>query len=171
VSAVGFRRITRDDLPLLHGWLQREHVARWWNERSTYDEVERHYLPAIEGREPTDHYLILLDGEPAGFIQTYLVSDYPEHAAQIGLGEGVAGVDLFLGEERLLGRGLGSGALRAFVIEIVFSRPETGACVADPDVRNVASVRAFEKAGFRSVRVFEQPGEESPRRLMRLDRP
>ena len=171
MSALGFRRMTHDDLPLLHGWLQQEHVARWWNERSTYEEVERHYLPAIEGREPTDLYLILLAGEPVGFIQTYLVSDYPEYAAQVGVGEDVAGVDLFLGERRALGRGLGSAALRAFVSEVVFARPGTAACVADPDVRNVASVRAFEKAGFRSVKVFEQPGEEAPHQLMRLDRP
>ena len=38
------------------------------------------HLPAIEGREPTDPYLILLDGQPVAFIQTYLVSAYPDWA-------------------------------------------------------------------------------------------
>ena len=49
-----FRRMTADDLQLMHGWLQREHVRRWWDEHDTQEEVVEHYLPAIEGRDPTD---------------------------------------------------------------------------------------------------------------------
>ena len=33
-----------------------------WRNRETYEQVVAHYLPCIEGREPTDHYLILVDG-------------------------------------------------------------------------------------------------------------
>ena len=43
-----------------------------------------HYLPAIEGTDPTDHYLVLLDGRPVGMLQTYLVADYPAYAELIG---------------------------------------------------------------------------------------
>jgi RimJ/RimL family protein N-acetyltransferase len=32
------------------------------------------------------------------------------------------------------------------------ANPAVAACVASPDVRNSASIRAFEKAGFRPVR-------------------
>ena len=45
----------------------------------------------IEGGEPTDLYLIIVDDRPAGFIQTYLVSDYSEYQALVDVGEGVAG--------------------------------------------------------------------------------
>ena len=31
-------------------------------------------------------------------IQTYLVADYPDYAALVGVGEDVAGLDLFIGE-------------------------------------------------------------------------
>ena len=46
------------------------------------------YRAAIEGREPTDHFLIVVDGSPVGMIQTYLVSDYPEWEAVVQVGEG-----------------------------------------------------------------------------------
>jgi len=170
VREIGFRRLERDDLGLMYEWLQREHVRRWWDEHESYEDVARHYLPAIEGRRPTDLYLILLDDRPVGFIQTYLVAGYPDFAALVGLGAGVAGVDLFVGEEELTGKGLGSEALRIFLRDFVFAEPETTACIADPDVRNAASLRAFEKAGFRRVGEFLDPEDGQLHAVVRLDR-
>jgi RimJ/RimL family protein N-acetyltransferase len=168
---IDFRRLTARDLPLLHEWLQREHVRRWWTDRETYEEVVRHYLPAIEGREPTDLYLILLEDRPAGFIQTYRVSDHPEYRELVGVEDGVAGVDLFVGEPELTGRGFGSEVLSRFVLDVVFADPEIQACIADPDAENRASLRAFEKAGFRVVRQLVDPADHGRlHTLLRLDR-
>jgi RimJ/RimL family protein N-acetyltransferase len=133
--------------------------------------VAGHYVPSIEGGDPTELYVILLGGEPAGFIQTYLVSDYPEYAALVGVGAGMAGVDLFLADPELLGRGIGSRVLREFVDGVVFAKPETTACVADPAADNMASLRAFEKAGFRAVRDFVDPEDGALHRLVRRERP
>ncbi len=160
-----------DDLRLLHEWLERPHVRRWWGERRTYDAVVEHYLPAIEGQDPTDHYLVLLDERPVGMLQTYLVKDYPAHAAVMKIADdATAGVDILVGEEELTGQGLGTEILRRFVDEVVFARGETVVCVADPAVANVASVRAFEKAGFRIVRTFIDPQDGQTRAVVRLDR-
>ncbi|MBA3659598.1 MAG: GNAT family N-acetyltransferase, partial [Gemmatimonadales bacterium] len=30
LPAIAFRSLTRADLPLLHEWLTRPHVAEWW---------------------------------------------------------------------------------------------------------------------------------------------
>jgi aminoglycoside 6'-N-acetyltransferase len=170
VREIGFRPLGRDDLGLMYEWLRREHVRRWWDEHESYESVARHYLPAIEGRRPVNLYLILLDGRPVGFIQAYLVADHPEFAARVGLGAGVAGVDLFVGEEELTGKGLGSEVIRAFVRDVVFAEPATIACIADPDVRNAASIRAFEKAGFRRVGEFLDPSDRQLHALVRLER-
>jgi aminoglycoside 6'-N-acetyltransferase len=143
-------------------------VARWWRDRRTYPETVEHYLPSLRGEEPTDHYVIVVDGRDAGMIETYLVADHPEWAALVEQGEGVAGVDLLLGEEELLGRGLGPDVLREFARVIVFARDATQAVVAAVDEENRRSWRAFEKAGFRYVRDIEEDGR--PHRLMRLDR-
>jgi RimJ/RimL family protein N-acetyltransferase len=169
-SHIGFRALRRDDLGLMYEWVRREHVRRWWDQHQSYEDVARHYLPAIEGRRPVDLYLILLDGRPVGFIQSYLLADHPDFAGLVGLGAGVAGVDLFIGEEELTGQGLGSEVLRAFVREVVFAEPGTIACIADPDVENTASIRAFEKAGFRRAGEFFDPGDGQLHALVRLDR-
>ncbi|MDP9303568.1 MAG: acetyltransferase [Actinomycetota bacterium] len=159
------------DLPLLYEWLQREHVQRWWTDRETYEEVVHHYLPEIEGSEPTDLFLILLDDQAGGFIQTYRVSDHPEYRELVAVEDGVAGVDLLIGEHELIGRGLGSRALGQFLRDIVFADPEIHACIADPDTENHASLRAFEKAGFHVVRQFADPNDRNRlHTLLRIDR-
>jgi RimJ/RimL family protein N-acetyltransferase len=158
------------DLRLVHEWLQRPHVRRWWRDRETYEGVVEHYLPSIEGDEPTHHYLAFLGEEPIGFVETYLVSDHPEYAALIGVGEHVAGLDLFIADQSLTGRGIGTEILRRFVDEVVFASPSTTGCVAGPDARNVASLRAFEKAGFRVVKEFVEPEDGQIHTLVRRDR-
>jgi RimJ/RimL family protein N-acetyltransferase len=164
------RPLSVRELPLLHEWLGTPHVQRWWGERGSYEATVEHYLPSIDGRDPTLLLAVVVDEHPVGLVQTYLVADYPDWAAAIGEGEGVAGIDLFVAEETLLGRGLGTAVIRKVVREIVFAGPGTTACVADPDVRNEASLRAFARAGFRREREFRDPEDGELHALVRLDR-
>lgn len=151
---ISFRQIGKDDVAQLQEWLDRPHVAEWWR-----NEDASTYLAQAH-----EHYLIVVDGRPVGMIQTYLVDDYPEWKAIVGDDANMAGVDLFIGEEDLIGAGLGPQVLRAFVDEVV----STDVCVATVEEANRRSWRAFEKAGFRHARDVEEEGR--PCRLMRLDR-
>ena len=162
---IAFEPLQRKHLPLLREWLGREHVRRWWRdpEESLCDAED-----ALAGRDPTRYFLIELDGRPIGMVQTYLVSDNPEWEKVVGPGQGLAGVDLLIGEEDATGRGLGPQVLAEFAREVVFARAETQAVVATVEEPNRRSWRAFEKAGFRHVRDVEEEG--LPHRLMRLER-
>lgn len=150
--------MARSDLPLLAEWLERPHVRPWYGERGSLDDVVAYYGPSIDGNEPTDHTIVELDGRPIGMLQTYVVADHPTYAALIGIRDRqTAGVDILLGEEELIGRGLGTKILQRFVTEVVFERAETTCCVADPDVENIASVRAFKNAAFVPIHEFVDP--------------
>ena len=162
---IGFEPLRREHLPLLREWLGREHVRRWWRDGG---QSLAHAEDALAGRDPTRYFLIVLDGRPVGMIETYLVADNPDWGATIGEGEGAAGLDLFIGEEDAVGRGVGPGVLAQFARDVVFARPETQAVVATVEEPNRRSWRAFEKAGFRHVRDVEEDG--LPHRLMRLER-
>jgi aminoglycoside 6'-N-acetyltransferase len=164
---IEFRPLTEGDLPLLRDWLAREHVARWWRE-PIEDELASSRA-VIDGRERTDQYVIVVDGRPVGMIQSYLASDYPEWEAIVQVGEGVVGVDLLIGEEELVGQGLGPQVLAEFTQRVAFADPQLRACIATVEEASRRSWRAFEKAGFRWVRDVLEDG--LPSRLMWLDRP
>jgi RimJ/RimL family protein N-acetyltransferase len=165
---VSFRALERSDFPLLQRWLSEPHVDAWWHEPLDLAGLEHKYGPRIDGTEPTHVFIIERGGRPIGWIQWYRWSDYPKHAAQLETAPNAAGVDLSIGELSLIGIGIGSTAIRQFILEVVSSNPDITAIVTDPEERNGRSCRAFEKAGFIPVKTVELEGENFPRRIMHL---
>jgi aminoglycoside 6'-N-acetyltransferase len=144
-------------------------VHEWWNEHSRLDEVSDHYGQSIDGADPTDHYVVLLGERPVGFVETYLIADHPDWEATVEAESGAVGVDLFVAEPELTGKGLGTQLLQQFVSEVALARPGATHCLADPDSANAVSLRAFEKAGFRVVREFVEPENNRRHTLVRFD--
>ena len=171
-APLGFRALAEADLPLLHRWLHAPHVARWWyeDEPITPAWVEAKYRPRIAGQTPTRCFIITYGAMPIGFIQTYRIAAYPDYARSVDVGEEAAGVDLFIGEADYAHRGLGGPLLRRFVHEIVFANAEVASCIIGPEPKNVAAIRAYARAGFRSLKTIQVPGEPEPEYLMRLPR-
>jgi RimJ/RimL family protein N-acetyltransferase len=166
---IEFRPFTRPDFPLLLDWLGREHVRRWWyDEPTTLDGLEAEYGPSLDGRDPTDHFLILLDGRPIGFIQSYRAADYAE-VWPVDAPPGAVGVDLLIGEEGLTGSGLGPEILRLYAARL-FEDPEVTQVVAGVELENERSLRAFEKAGFVPAATVQVGDARAPERLMTLHR-
>jgi RimJ/RimL family protein N-acetyltransferase/2-polyprenyl-3-methyl-5-hydroxy-6-metoxy-1,4-benzoquinol methylase len=143
-----FRALRRDDLPLLQHWLARPHVEAWWHDTLDEDAMRAKYLPRIDGTDPTHVHILEHAGTPIGWLQWYRWRDYAEHATRIGADPTTAGIDLALGDASLLGRGLGTRALKAFVDTLVFAHADITACTTDPETANIASLRMFAKAGF-----------------------
>lgn len=170
--ALSFRRLRTSDLALMHRWLNAAHVIRWWyGEGTSYREIEEKYLPRIEGREAVRPYAILIRGTPIGYIQGYPISDEDdEEYARLVDVEASAGIDLFIGEEGYLHKGLGRHILERFLTEDIFSDPEVEVCVIGPEPNNTSAIRAYEKAGFRYFKTIQVPGEPEPEYLMRLTR-
>ncbi len=157
-------------MPLIHRWLHEPHVARWWYEDiGTLEEVEERYSEYIEGRENVEPYLILFEGSPIGYMQTYAISIEEEYARLVGV-EDAAGLDLFIGEEEFLYRGLGASIIRHFIEEIIFSDERYEVCVIGPEPGNKAAIRAYGKVGFRYFKTVRVPGEPEPEYLMKLTR-
>ncbi|PTM95999.1 GNAT family N-acetyltransferase [Mycoplana dimorpha] len=155
-----FRPVTEADLPLLLRWLAEPHVRRWWGEPEVEaEEIRGHFSDPL-----VNPYLVLLDGEPIGYIQSYVV-DGPEHP----YGDqpaGTVGIDQFIGPRSHIGRGLGPQMIEAFVAGLFEQGVER--IIIDPHPDNRPAIRAYEKAGFR---VFDQrQTEDGPALMMARDR-
>ena len=60
--------------------------------------------------------------------------------------DGTRGIDQFIGEADMLGRGHGSAFIRAFIDRLLANGAPR--IVIDPDPANARAIRAYEKAGF-----------------------
>jgi RimJ/RimL family protein N-acetyltransferase len=163
-----FRWLDESDLPLLHRWLNAPHVLEWWDRPGpTPDEVRAKYLPRVTGMHDVTPYIICLGEIPLGYIQLYPIRHGTWGRHDPGSS---AGLDLFIGDSRYLRRGLGPRILRQFLEEIVFRDEAVNACFIDPSPRNRIAIRAFEKAGFRSVGIGTDPDSGLEVHLMRITR-
>jgi RimJ/RimL family protein N-acetyltransferase/aminoglycoside phosphotransferase (APT) family kinase protein len=157
---IAFRPLRKDDFLRLARWQARPHVARWWREPDDLVTIAEKYTPSVEGRDPTEVFVIEFDGAPVGLIQRYRMADHPDWVAAVGFG-GAAGIDYYLGEEDLIGRGIGSRAIATFARETLTRYPDVPLVIAAPQQANVASWRALEKAGFERLWAG-QPDSDDP---------
>lgn len=172
---IDLRAFSREDLPLLAGWLGNEHVARWWpKEDASIAALDAYYGPAIDGTDPTHLYLALADGVPVGFVQTYRHADHPDWDRAVGIPD-VAGIDYLIGEPDRCGKGLGTAAIAALCTHTFALFPDVAGIVSAPQAANGASRRVLEKNGFRLLGVRElesdDPGDAGPSAVYLLERP
>ncbi len=155
-----------DDFTLARRWLLEPHVRRWWHDdpkETDYPEgTIRDWAQAIRGDDPTDMFVIELDGRPIGMLQSYRVQDYPDYIDELGeLAELAVSLDLFIADPELIGKGHGPALIRAF-LHTAFERYGVTYCVIGPARSNVAAIRAYEKAGFRYLRDYREDDTNDP---------
>jgi aminoglycoside 6'-N-acetyltransferase len=141
VQGYTFRPLAPDDLPMLARWLDRPHVAEWWEDTDDKAAEIREAL-ADPATEP---YIVELKGRPIGYVQCYdphMEEDHPYRDQP----KGTLGIDQFIGEPELVGIGHGSRIIAVFA-EMLFRRGARR-IIIDPDPRNGRAIRAYEKAGF-----------------------
>lgn len=73
-----WRRVTEADFALLGEWLARPHVHRWWHHETSPEAVARDFGPVARGEEPSQDWLVSLDGRPFGLVQRSRLHDYPD---------------------------------------------------------------------------------------------
>ena len=151
-----FRPMAAGDLPMIRRWLETPEVVRWWG-----DPDEQYALVSGDLDHPDmDQFIVALDEKPFGYIQCYPLSTWNQ---SFGIQPAATrGIDQFIGEPDMIGRGHGSAFIRVFVDQLLASG--TPRVVTDPDPDNGRAVRAYAKAGFQSERVVDTP--DGPALLM-----
>jgi aminoglycoside 6'-N-acetyltransferase len=152
MEGVTFRPLAETDLPAVAGWLRPGHVRRWWRQPDDEDAVRSTYLPRIRGLDPTEVFVIVLDGRDVGLIQRYRLDDHPQWADAVAPAAGApgssAGIDYLIGAPDVVGRGRGAEAVARFT-ELVFAAfADVDRIVVTPQVANLASCRVLEKSGY-----------------------
>ena len=143
METYSFRRMTAADLPMVRRWLETPAVREWWAEADGQpsDPIEEEDL----NDQHVAMWIVSYHGKPFAFIQDYDPHAWTGH--HFGhLPAGSRGIDQFIGEPDMIGRGYGSAFIRLHLG--VLLRGGAPAIGTDPHPSNARAIRAYEKAGF-----------------------
>jgi aminoglycoside 6'-N-acetyltransferase len=149
MEGLSFESLNPSHFQAIHGWFNTPHVQKFYSLRSwTFEEVQKKLLPCVQGAKHMKCFVIFHSKQPIGYIQSYPLKDHPWEDQDLPheILENAAGIDLFIGEESFLGKGMGHMAVTRFLETWIW--PFYQYCLADPDIQNKASIRLFQKSGF-----------------------
>ncbi|MCK8484896.1 acetyltransferase [Aliiroseovarius sp. S2029] len=138
MTTYSFRAVNVSDLNLLNKWLREPHVAEWWDASTPYttDTLDRSYVTMR---------MVEADRLPFALIQDYDVhAQEGHHFGQ--LPNGARGMDQFIGEPAILGRGHGSAFIKKRMTELFAIGVPVLA--VDPHPDNARAIAVYQKIGF-----------------------
>jgi aminoglycoside 6'-N-acetyltransferase len=151
-----FHPMSAADLPSIRRWLETPEVVRWWGQ----PDGQYAWVSGDLDHPDMGQFIVAHGDHPFGYIQCYARSTWNQ-----GLGthpSATRGIDQFIVEPDMIGRGHGSSFIRQFADSLLTSA--TPRVVTDPDPDNGRAVRAYAKAGFQSERLVDTP--DGPALLM-----
>ena len=141
------------DLPLIQRWMNDPDVARYWELDGPPERTTEHVRTQIDAPH-TQPLMARLSGRAIGYWELYQAAE-DRLAAYYAAEADDLGVHLLIGERDCRGIGLGGVLLRALADAVQREQPRR--VLAEPDERNLASVRAFAAAGFLAVGTIDLP--------------
>lgn len=145
---VRIRPLAEEDRFLVRRWLSEPEVQRWWGGAAA---AEAAITLALESSLALPR-IVEWDGRPIGYVQAIEAAALGGHHAKLVSG-GSWQLDFLTGVAEHRGKPEEAAALALLAGE-VFATTLAVACCGIVSVRNEAGVRAYERAGFRWLRIW-----------------
>ena len=156
-------------IPLMRDWLSDGEAKRWYGDDSATEKEFRHKYLVEKPQQGTYSSIIQYEEEFIGHVQCYLISNYPEYYTSISAQPHDYGLDIFIGRDEFIGRGIGTQAIKAALKDLIFSNDDAERCSVGPSPENKRAIRCYEKCGFRHLRTVVLDNNETEY-IMAVDR-
>ena len=144
-TGVALRPATVADASLLRTWDEAPHVVASDPNDDWHWDVELARTPRWR-----EQLIAELQGTPVGFVQIIDPRDEDGHYWGDEVPPNLRAVDIWIGDARFLGRGLGTEVMQR-VLARCFAPPAVEAVLVDPLAGNDRAHRFYERLGFRRV--------------------
>lgn len=153
-----FEELTLDDLDELYEWLNRPHVAHWWEGQITKEDFKKYQNHL---KDPSIRlYFVLHENKKIGFLELYNAVAQQKDGWWLDQKEGTWGLDTFIADEKMLSKGHGSAYIKQFIKDYS-KKLGVKKWIIDPDPKNIAAVKAYTKAGFKKSGIIDTPDGKS----------
>jgi len=137
---LSFEPLKLNDCHILCDWLQLDHVKLFWDDGDrNLEQVINHYM----AQDSTKRFLFYLNQSPAGYIQTYIISNTK------------IGIDFFIGNTNFFEKEYATSILNEFIRR--YHRNKT--IIVDPEINNHKAIHIYQKAGFIKSKEFTSAGK------------
>ena len=156
-----FIPLAESHIALMHSWLSDGEALRWYGRQLATEESLRQKYLITKPQTGTRCFIVHYHQDPIGYLQYYCISDHPQYGSLVGAGPHDYGMDLFIGRDDQIGRGLGTRIVAAALKELIFTQADAERCLVGPSPENKRAIRCYEKCGFRYVKtVTTNDGEQ-----------
>ncbi|WND34665.1 GNAT family N-acetyltransferase [Streptomyces sp. BB1-1-1] len=159
-------RVDRD-VPIITRWMNDPAVAAFWELTGPQSVTEEHVRAQLAGDGRSVPCVGMLDGLPMSYWEIYR-ADLDPLARYCPVRPHDTGLHLLIGDGTDRGQGIGTTLIRTVTDLVLARRRACTRVLAEPDVRNTASVAAFLGAGFRFAAEVDLPAKRAA--LMIRDR-
>lgn len=133
----------------MHKWFNHPHVQQFYSLKSwTEEETNKKLTPYLNSTSSIKGFIVLMNNNPIAYLQycALAYNPWPDQDFSDEVVLNGVGIDFLIGEPDLVGQGLGSNIIEYFLKEIIW--PHYQYCIADPDIKNIASIKTLEKCDF-----------------------
>lgn len=171
---ISFAMVEKKHQALVLEWLSKPHVQEWFHGDGLANTING--LDRFVNKQPhwSQQWIAYCDGEPFAYVITSALTVEDAQAADLSHlskwvepGKTMSSLDLLIGEEKYLGKGLAKRLIIEF-IETILS--DSDIVFIDPEKANTKAVHVYQKAGFEPVDEFIASWHPVPHLLMRLKR-
>lgn len=147
-SKLTFKKAILGQRDLIFSWLKKSHVQEFWDNSQEHKNNVLAYLAG--SKNLFDYWIGYVDAQPYALIMTsdIVPIELENSHYALKLGKSLS-IDIMIGDENYLGKGLGAPTLIAFMD---FIRTHIDSSVEiftiDPAQNNPKAVHVYEKAGF-----------------------
>ncbi len=148
------RTLSREHKDVLRKWLNDPRVLEFYEGRDRpHSEQMIEEVFFGDDVDGGTRCIVQYGGKPIGYLQFYSLPEDEGMALGFATDDQIYGLDQFIGEPDLWGRGIGTELVAAVAD---YLERDLGAkhLVMDPHVENPRAVRCYEKCGFRKVRLL-----------------
>ena len=157
VEVVTLRKATVSDAPLLRKWDEQEYLQDAsgddddWDYENEFARTDNDswavYLVAEIGQDDDDKQ----KRRPIGFVQIIDPKEEETHYWGDDCEANLRAIDIWIGDERCLGRGYGTQMMDQALSDYCFDSDQVRAVLVDPLLSNTRAHKFYQKLGFRPV--------------------
>lgn len=156
VADVKIRAMVKEDLNCMVRWLNNDQVLAFYEEPpSDLQRVTDKYGPRIAGEHYVTPCIVEYNNKAIGYMQYYRIQAADLEQYQLSKSEIIYGIDQFIGEPQLWGRGIGS-LMIGLMLEELSKNKDASSVILDVKKSNKRAISSYSKCGFKAIKELEK---------------